>query len=190
MLPSFRSLTAPQRPTRLLQPRRPTLRFWCLTPKGERDWVWLDLGGLIYLGGAYLLCLAFYVWYITMHSYYFHALNYISVIVIFMWDVWYLCDMWHVCSLLWSLYMSCHFIMLIWFASALYSDSNELYFLYSCLFHIYLVHHVGLGHISLPNTFVLVDKSLYEPSISKTSLFHILEMVLSSITKKGEIESI
>ena len=62
MLHSFRSLTAPQRPTRLLLPHQPTLRFWCLTPKGERDRVWLDLGG------AYLLLLAFYVWYITMHS--------------------------------------------------------------------------------------------------------------------------
>ena len=34
---SSRFLTAPQRPTRLLLSRRPTLRFWCLTPKGERD---------------------------------------------------------------------------------------------------------------------------------------------------------
>ena len=64
----FRSLTTPQRPTRLLLPHQPTLRFWCLMPKGERDRVWLDLGGAIYLGGAYLLYLAFYVWYITMHS--------------------------------------------------------------------------------------------------------------------------
>ena len=100
---------------------------------------------------------------------YFHALNYIRVIVIFMWYVWYLCNMCHVCSLLWSLYMSCHFIMLIWFASAFYSNSNELYFLYSCLFHIYWVHHVGLGHISLPNSFVLSVKSWYEPSMLTTS---------------------
>ena len=64
-------------------------------------------------------------------------------------------------------------VMLICFASAFYSNANELYYLYSCLFHIYRVHHVGLGHISLPNTFVLIVKSLYEPSMLKTtSLSH------------------
>ena len=116
----------------------------------------------------------YYLWFfmcdtlLCIHVY-FHALNYIRVIVIFMWYVWYLCDMWHVCSLLWSLYMSCHFIMLIWFASAFYSDSNEFYFLYSCLFHIYWVHHVGLGHIRMPNASVLIIKSLYEPNMLKTS---------------------
>ena len=66
--------------------------------------------------------------------------------------------------------MSCHLIMLICFASAFYSDSNELYFMYSCLIHIFWVHHVGLGHISMSNPFTLIVKSLYEPSMLKTSL--------------------
>ena len=63
----------------------------------------------------------------------------------------------------------CHItnVMLICFASTFYSDANELYYLYSCLFHTFGVHYVGLGHISLPNSFVLIDKSLYEPSPSK-----------------------
>ena len=146
------------------------------------------LRGAIYLGE-----LIYYIWLfmcdtlLCIHAY-FHALNYIRVIVKFMW-LWYLCDMWHVCSLLWSLYMSCHLVMLICFASAFYSDSNELYFLYSCLFHIYWVHHVGLGHISLSNFFVSLSKAYMNQACWKPHLFHILEVVLSSITKKGEIES-
>ena len=91
---------------------------------------------------------------------YFHALNYIRVIVILMW---------HVCSLLWFIYMSCHLAMLICLASVFYSNSNELYLLYSCLFHIYWVHHVGLGHIRMYNSFALIVKSLYEPSMLKIS---------------------
>ena len=95
------------------------------------------------------------------------------------------------CALYFALFI-CHVtcVMLICFAFAFNSDANELYYLYSCLFHTFGVHYVGLGHISLTNTFVFIDKSLYEPSLSKTSPFHILEVVLSSITKKGEIESI
>ena len=31
------------------------------------------------------------------------------------------------------------------------------------------VHYVGLDHISLTNSFVLIAKSLYEPSMLKTS---------------------
>ena len=189
MAHSSRLLIAPQRPTRLLLPRRQTLRFWCLTPKGERDRVWLDLGGAIYLGGAYgLLLLAFYVWYITMHSCLLSCIElHTCDCNIYVW-LWYLCDM---CALYSILYI-CHVIWLCSFAllPRFYSDSNELYFLYSCLFHIYWVHHVGLGHISMSNSFVLIVKSLYEPSPLKTSLFHILEVVLSSITKKGEIKSI
>ena len=124
-----------------------------------------------------------------MHScVYFHTSNYIYVIVISTWS-WYVCDMWHVCSLLWIIYMSYHLVMLICFASALYSDANELYYLYSCSFHIYWVHHVGLGHISLPNSFVLIDKSLYEPSPSKTSLHNILEVYCHQSPKRGRLKA-
>ena len=65
----------------------------------------------------------------------------------------------------------CHItcVILICAASAFNSDANELYYLYSCLFHIFWVHHVGLGHVSLPNIFVLIDKSLYDSSMLKTS---------------------
>ena len=86
--------------------------------------------------------------------------------IIYMWW-WDLCDM---CALYIVLYMSCHLVMLIGFAFVFYSDSNELYFMYSYLIHIFWVHHVGLGHISMSNPFVLIVKSLYEPSMLKTSL--------------------
>ena len=69
--------------------------------------------------------------------------------------------LWHVCSLLWSLYMSCHLVMLICFASAFYSDANELYFLYSCLFHILWVHCVGLDHISMLNPLLFLLSIAY-----------------------------
>ena len=61
---------------------------------------------------------------------------------IYAWS-WYLCDsdinvifMWYVTCVLctWIIYMSCHLVMLIFFASVLYSDSNELYFVYSAYF--------------------------------------------------------
>ena len=55
------------------------------------------------------------------------------------------------------------------FASVFYSDANELYLLYSCLFHIFWVQCVGLGHIRLSNSFVLIVKSLCDPSMLKTS---------------------
>ena len=65
----------------------------------------------------------------------------------------------------------CHItcVVLICFAFAFYSDANKLYYLYSCVFHIFGVHYVGLGHISLPNSFILIDKSLCDPSMLKTS---------------------
>jgi hypothetical protein len=90
----------------------------------------------------------------------------LSCIVTYVW-LWDLCDM---CALYIDLYMSCHLVMLICLASALYSDSNKLYVMYSCVFPILWVHCVGLGYISKPNPFVLIVKCLYEPSKLKTSL--------------------
>ena len=64
---------------------------------------------------------------------------------------------------------------------------NELYFLYSCLFHIFGVHYVGLGHISLTNSFVLIAKSLYEPSMLKTStLSHTRGYIVIDHQKEGD----
>ena len=89
----------------------------------------------------------------------------------------YLCDsdiymimIFNMCALYFELII-CHItcVMLICFASAFYSDANELYYLYSYLFYIFGVHYVGLGHISLTNSFVFIAKSLYEPSMLKTS---------------------
>ena len=111
--------------------------------------------------------MSFYVWYTIMHSscVYSYALNYIYVIVISTWS-WYMTC---VLSILNHLYVISLVLCSFAFASAFYSDANELYYLYSCLFHIFWVHYVGLGHISLPNSFVLIVKSLYEPSMLKTS---------------------
>ena len=55
-----------------------------LDAKGGEGSSMIDIGGAIYLGGAYLLNLAF-LWdtLLCIHVY-FHALNYICVIVIFM----------------------------------------------------------------------------------------------------------
>ena len=82
-------------------------------------------------------------------------------------DIYVTCDM---CALYFELFI-CHItcVMLICFVSAFNSNANELYYLYSCLFHTFGVHYVGLDHISLPNSFVLIDKSLYDPSMLKTS---------------------
>ena len=80
--------------------------------------------------------------------------------------------------------------MLIWFAFAFYSDANVLYFLYSCLFHILGVHYVGLGHISLTNSFVLIAKSLYEPSMLKTStLFTYSRWYCHQSPKRGRLKA-
>ena len=128
-----------------------------LDAKGGEGASMLELGGVCDLGGLWFVS---YVWY-SMHS------RLLSCIAL------HTCDgeIYVTCVLftLTYIYMSCHLVMLIWFASAFYSDSNELYFLYSCLIHIYWVHHVGLGHISMSNSFALIVKSLYEPSMLKTS---------------------
>ena len=68
-----------------------------------------------------------------------------------------------------------------------YSDANELYYLYSCLFHIFGVHYDSLGHISLLNTFVLIDKSLYDPSMLKnSSLSHTRGGIVINHQKGGD----
>ena len=99
-----------------------------------------------------------------------------------------ICDM---CALYFELFI-CHItcVMLICFASAFYSDANELYYLYSCLFHIFGVHYVGLGHISLPNSFVLIDKSIYDPSMLKTSSLSHTRGGIVINHQKEDIESI
>ena len=80
----------------------------------------------------------------------------------------------------------CLFDLLLCF----YSDANERCYLYSCLFHIFGVHYDGLGHISLTNSFVLIDKSLYDPSMLKTSTLSYTRGGIVINHQKGEIESI
>ena len=115
---------------------------------------------------------------------YFHALCYTS----YMCD----CETYVTCVPSTLIYMSCHFVMLIYFASAFYSDTNELYFVYSYVFHILWVHCVGLDHISMPNPFCFYCQLLIwtKHVENLTHLFYILKVVLLLITKKGEIESI
>ena len=100
-------------------------------------------------------------------------------------DTYVICDM---CALYFELFI-CHitYVTLIFFASVFYSDANELYYLYSCLFHIFGVHYVGLGQISLPNSFVLIVKSLYEPSMLQTStLSHTRGGIVINHQKEGD----
>ena len=63
---------------------------------------------------------------LCIHVYY-YALNYLSVIMIF--------DMYALYFELFICHITC--VMLICFASAFYSNANELYYLYSYLFHIF-----------------------------------------------------
>ena len=126
----------------------------------------------------YVIVLSAWLWYMTCVTSTLHYLYVISLV---------LCSFAYASAfILWSKWALLFVLML---AFILWSKWALLFVL---MLNSYLrVHCVGLGHISLPNSFVLIDKSLYEPSPSKkTSLFHILEVVLSSITKKGEIKSI
>ena len=109
----------------------------------------------------------------------------------------YLCDsaiyvivIYDMCALYFEFFI-CHItLMLIWFASAFYSIANEPYDLYSCLFRIFWVHNDGLGHISLTNTFVLIDKSLYDPSMLKTStLLHTRGGIVINHQKGGRLKA-
>jgi hypothetical protein len=127
MLLSFRSLTAPQRPACLLLPHLRPLGFGAWRQRGEGASM-LDLGECVRWTRSFMCDAS------CIHVY-FHALCY----------MWY---MWDMCALYLVIYMTCHSFMLICFASTLYSNSNELYLMYSCLFHILWVWCVNLGHIS------------------------------------------
>ena len=156
----------------------------------------LALGGATYLGG-----LSYYIsLYITfgvfmcdtllcIHRVFTcYALNYIYVIVISTWS-WYMAC---VLSILNHLYVISLVLCSFAFASAFYSDANELYYLYSCLFHIFWVHYVGLVCISMANSFcsyclsAYMNQACWKPH---PSLIHILEVVLSSITKRGRLKA-
>jgi hypothetical protein len=139
------------------------------------------------LGYAHLPCFRvswsrfFCVWYF-MHS------RLLSCIVLYTCD----CETCDMCTLYFDIYMSYHLVMLICLASAFHSDSIEHYFLYSCLFHIMWVHCVSLGHISMPSPFCSYRQMLLwtKHVENLTHSLYKLEVLLSSITKKGEIESI
>ena len=110
----------------------------------------------------------------------------IYVIVISTWP-WYMTC---VLSTLNDLYVISFVLCSFAFASTLHFDANELYYLYSCLIHIFWVHHVGLGHISLPNALVRIDKSLYEPCISKNlTLFTYSMWYCHQSPKRGRLKA-
>ena len=89
---------------------------------------------------------------------YFHALYYIHVMVRLMR---------HVCSL------HCFICHVTWLCSLAllpcFTPIQMSFISYTHAYFTYCVHHVGLGHISMSNSFALIVKSLYEPSILKTS---------------------
>ena len=131
----------------------------------------LNLGGALDLGGAcdsFLLCVILRAFtFIFMYC------------IIYMW--WR--DLCNICAFTWL----CSFALLLHF----YSDSNVFYFMYSCLIHIFWVHHVGLGHISMSNPFCsYYQKHIWTKHVENlTHLFYILEVVLSSITKMGRLKA-
>ena len=152
---SFRSLTAPQWPTCLFLPYRPTLRFLVHDTKGGERVNILNLGGHVRWTRSFMCDTScFHV--------YSHALCY----------MWYMCETYVTCVLSTLIYMSCHLIMLICFASAFHSDTNEFYFVYLCLFHTLWVHCVGLDHICMlnPPLFLLsiayMSQAYWEPHSS------------------------
>ena len=111
MAPSFILLHVLQRPARPLQPHRPTLRFWCLTPKG-RGFEYVDLGGASYLVLAY---------YIHLESYLCDTLLRLCIHVLLSCILLYLCDsdiyvivIYDMCALYFTLFI-CHItcVMLI-----------------------------------------------------------------------------
>ena len=130
----------------------------------------------------------FYVWYTIMHSCVFTFMHQ----TIFMW-LWYLCDhdIWHVCSVLWIIYMSYHlcyahllcFRVLLWCKWALFPVLMLISYLLSTL--------CWLGSYKLALFFCsYCQKLIWTKHVENLISFYTLEVVLSSITKKGEIESI
>ena len=148
-------------------------RLWkCVISDGSATMSMLDLGGACEMDSI------FCVWYF-MHS---RLLSYIVLYVIYVW-FWNLCDM---CALYFDIYvMSLCYAYLLCFRVLL--NTNELYFVYSYVFHILWVHCVGLDHISMPNPFCSYCQLLIWTKHVKnlTHLLYMLEVVLSSITKKG-----
>ena len=85
-------------------------------------------------------------------------------------------SMWYVTCVLSTLnYL--YVISLVLCSFALLPRSTPMQMSFITCTHAYFisfwVHYVGLGHISLPNSFVLIVKSLYDPSMLKTlTLLH------------------
>ena len=177
----FRSLTAPQRPTRLLLPRRPTLRFWCLTPKGARVRV-CEIGGELVRGIDIFVCYSHILLHACLH---------------FRYALYYMCAC--MCDDLWDM-LTYHYI----YISCLICVVHLLCFrhtpmlnehLLSCTrtYFLYIEYMLWTWYAwTCSNPCDLIATSSCKPSGWKPqiSFLHILEVVLSSITKKGEIESI
>ena len=110
------SLLAPQRPTRSLQPHRPTLRFWCLTPKG-RGIEYVSLRGSDVFRGSLVILLAY-----ILHLEFLCVIHYYAFIVcLFSCIELYICDsdiyvtmIYDMCALYFELFI-CHItcVMLI-----------------------------------------------------------------------------
>ena len=129
----------------------------------------------------------FYVWYTIMHSCVFIFMHQ----TIFMW-LWYLRDrdIWHVCSLLWIIYMSYHLCYAHLLCFRILLRCKWALLLKLMLISYFLVHHVGLGHISSPNSFVLSVKSWYEPSMLTTSsLFTYSRLYCHQSLKSGRLKA-
>ena len=100
-------------------------------------------------------------------------------------DIYVICDM---CALYFDLYI-CHVTSLCSFGLLPCFTPIQMSFI-SCT-HAYFISieyiMIGLGHISIPNSFILIAKSLYEPSRLKTSsLLHARGCIVSNHQKEGD----
>ena len=106
----------------------------------------LVLGGAIHLGRVYLLAYLLHLVFMCDTLLCIHVCL-LSCIKLYLCD----CDIYVIiifdmCALYFESFI-CRItsVMLICFASTFYSDANELYYLYSCLFHIFLSTSCWLG---------------------------------------------
>ena len=100
-------------------------------------------------------------------------------------DIYVICDM---CAFYFDLYI-CHVTSLCSFGLLPHFTTIQMSFI-SCT-HAYFISieyiMIGLGHISIPNSFILIAKSLYEPSRLKTSsLLHTRGCIVMNHQKRGD----
>jgi hypothetical protein len=139
----------------------------------------IDLGGVSESWISFLMCAS------PMHHVYLFRIALVRYFVryfIFLWDICDMCALYLVifCGMSLPFAHMCCFRVFTLIHMSLLLCTNA-----SCLF--LWVHHVGLGHISTPNPFVLIASVYVNQAHWKPQTLHTQE-VLSSVTKKGRLK--